>query len=331
MTTYSVKPGDTLWALAQRFHTTIGALAAANHLANPNVLMVGQKLQVSDFNVKPVTPAKPAAPKPATPKKATTYKVRAGDTLSGIAKKFGTTVSALAKLNNIKNVNVITVGQVLKLEAKATAPTTPVTPTQPTGNNVIPSNAKVAFIGDSHTAGVFGTRLKDKLGGYLSKGGGSISTFKGVPSASTSNFLNGTQTNAGGTIFSTPSLASVLAKKPQVLVVALGTNQLSASKSWNKEQIRAVLKQADAAGTRVVWVGPPDVRGYSNEFVDGTKEAAFYAALKEVNAERTAAAKKPMRIVDSRKYTKQSDTVDRVHFSGTAATKWADEVYQQLT
>lgn len=44
-----------------------------------------------------------------------TYKVKSGDTLSGIAKKFGTTVSKLAQLNNIKNVNLIYVGQNLKI------------------------------------------------------------------------------------------------------------------------------------------------------------------------------------------------------------------------
>lgn len=44
-----------------------------------------------------------------------TYTVKRGDTLSAIAKKYNTTVATLAKLNNIKNVNVINVGQVLKL------------------------------------------------------------------------------------------------------------------------------------------------------------------------------------------------------------------------
>ena len=42
-----------------------------------------------------------------------TYTVQKGDTLTKIAKKYGTTVDAIAKLNNIKNVNYITVGQVL--------------------------------------------------------------------------------------------------------------------------------------------------------------------------------------------------------------------------
>lgn len=44
-----------------------------------------------------------------------TYKVKSGDTLSEIAKKYNTTVSAIAKKNNIKDVNKIYVGQVLKI------------------------------------------------------------------------------------------------------------------------------------------------------------------------------------------------------------------------
>lgn len=44
-----------------------------------------------------------------------TYKIKSGDTLSGIAQKFGTTVNKLAQLNNIKNVNLIYVGQILKI------------------------------------------------------------------------------------------------------------------------------------------------------------------------------------------------------------------------
>lgn len=44
-----------------------------------------------------------------------TYTVKKGDTLSAIAKKYNTTVNSLAKLNNIKNVNLIYVGQVLTI------------------------------------------------------------------------------------------------------------------------------------------------------------------------------------------------------------------------
>jgi Membrane proteins related to metalloendopeptidases len=45
------------------------------------------------------------------------YKVQQGDTLSGIAKKFGTTVSDLASLNKIQNTNLIKTGQTINLKA----------------------------------------------------------------------------------------------------------------------------------------------------------------------------------------------------------------------
>ena len=44
-----------------------------------------------------------------------TYKIQSGDTLSGIAKKYNTTVDELASLNNIKNKNLIYTGDVLKI------------------------------------------------------------------------------------------------------------------------------------------------------------------------------------------------------------------------
>lgn len=48
-------------------------------------------------------------------KKETIYTVKAGDTLSAIAAKYGTTVSALAKKNNLSNPNLIYAGQKLKI------------------------------------------------------------------------------------------------------------------------------------------------------------------------------------------------------------------------
>ena len=65
-----------------------------------------------------------------------TYTVVRGDTLSEIAQRYGTTVSYLAKLNNIKNVNLIYVGQVLKISETVT-----VTPSNPNPTPAPPSSS----------------------------------------------------------------------------------------------------------------------------------------------------------------------------------------------
>ncbi len=64
-----------------------------------------------------------------------THKVVRGDTLSEIAKRYGTSVSYLAKLNNIRNVNLIYVGQVLKISETVT-----VTPSKPNPTPAPPSS-----------------------------------------------------------------------------------------------------------------------------------------------------------------------------------------------
>ena len=69
-----------------------------------------------------------------------THKVVKGDTLSAIAKKYGTTVSAIAKLNNIKNVNLIYVGQVLYISGKPSTPSTPSTPAPASQPRSTPAN-----------------------------------------------------------------------------------------------------------------------------------------------------------------------------------------------
>jgi len=97
--TYTVKSGDTLSAIAKKYNTTVDALVQLNGIKNKNVISVGQVLKVT-----------------ATAATASTYTIKKGDTLSAIAKKYNTTVDALVKLNGIKNKNVISVGQVLKLK-----------------------------------------------------------------------------------------------------------------------------------------------------------------------------------------------------------------------
>ena len=119
---YTVQSGDTLSGIANRFSTTVNHLASLNDISNPNRIYVGQRLLVrqqtsSQTNTNNTNTSSNTTN---TSSSATgTYTVQSGDTLSGIANKFGTNYESLANLNNISNPNRIYVGQVLKLSANS--------------------------------------------------------------------------------------------------------------------------------------------------------------------------------------------------------------------
>lgn len=111
-TTYTVKAGDTLYSIAQRFNTTVAKIAAANNLPNVNFLRIGQVLIIPGTSTTPTPP----------PVTSTTYTVKAGDTLYSIAQRFNTTVAKIAAANNITNVNLLRIGQVLKIPGTTATP-----------------------------------------------------------------------------------------------------------------------------------------------------------------------------------------------------------------
>ncbi|TEU10432.1 MAG: LysM peptidoglycan-binding domain-containing protein [Anaerolineales bacterium] len=100
---YVVRRGDTLFSIARRFGTTIGAIAQANGLSNPRYIRAGQRLIIPG--------ACPAYAPPPAVSGATVYIVRPGDTLYSIARRYHTTVTAIAWANGIANPHRIWVGQ----------------------------------------------------------------------------------------------------------------------------------------------------------------------------------------------------------------------------
>lgn len=98
-TTYIVKSGDTLSGIAKKFGTTVNQLVTWNGIKNPNIIKVGQVIKLTG-----------------TVQQTQYYTVKSGDTLSGIAKKNGTTVKQLQAWNDIKNPNKIYVGQKLRVK-----------------------------------------------------------------------------------------------------------------------------------------------------------------------------------------------------------------------
>lgn len=119
-----VKKGDTPSAIARRYGSTVDAIMAANGLRNPRSLRIGQTLVVPRTPGAVLAasrrnaPAEPAQPRKArgTPPAAAAgrYVVRSGDTLYDIARRNGTTVAELKKLNNLVG-SRITPGDVLVL------------------------------------------------------------------------------------------------------------------------------------------------------------------------------------------------------------------------
>ena len=114
--TVTVRPGDTLGAIAARNGTTVAALAQANGIADPNVVRAGRTLTVPSGSGATMTPV-PAG----TSSSGGGYTVRSGDTLGAIAARYGTSVAALAQANGIANPALIRVGQTLSVPSGGAA------------------------------------------------------------------------------------------------------------------------------------------------------------------------------------------------------------------
>lgn len=103
--TYTVKSGDTLSQIAERFNTTYTKLAQSNHLTNPNHIYVGQVLQING------TARTTASTSYQSNASQGSYTVKSGDTLSAIAAQHGLSWRTLASKNNIQSPYTIYVGQ----------------------------------------------------------------------------------------------------------------------------------------------------------------------------------------------------------------------------
>ena len=101
---YTVKPGDTLWAIAQRNHVSVQDLVHANGLTDPSTIYPGEQLSIPGQQ------------------HTGTYTVRPGDTLWGIAHGLGVKISDLLSLNSLGDPNLLQPGQHLNVPAAPPAP-----------------------------------------------------------------------------------------------------------------------------------------------------------------------------------------------------------------
>jgi LysM repeat protein len=114
---YTVAKGDSFYSIAKKLGVSANAIAKANPGVDSTRLKVGQKLQVPAGGTG-ASPLAMGEPSPSVGGASDTYVVKAGDTLTKIAKAHGATAAALRDLNGLKT-DRINVGQKLKVPAKA--------------------------------------------------------------------------------------------------------------------------------------------------------------------------------------------------------------------
>ena len=138
---YQVRRGDTLGRIAKRFGTTVGTLVAMNNLAQAHLIKPGQMLRVPAGRMA----AAPVVHEPEQPREPQRYRVRRGDTLGRIAKRYGTTVDMLVVMNNVDQPHLIKPGQVLRVPAgrmaAASVDPDPVQPQKPQRYRVQPGDS----------------------------------------------------------------------------------------------------------------------------------------------------------------------------------------------
>ena len=105
---HTVRRGESLDRIARRYGTTIATLQKLNGIKNAALIRVGTKLRVSANSQNSSVSAKPE-------ERYRRHTVRPGQTLGSIARRYGTKVSILKRLNGVKNVKRLQIGQVLRI------------------------------------------------------------------------------------------------------------------------------------------------------------------------------------------------------------------------
>jgi len=105
---YKVKAGDTLTAISKRYGISISMIAKVNPGLDPDRLKIGQILMIP-LSLQPLQSSSSV--------RTLTYTVQKGDTLYGLARRYGTTAQTLANLNGISLNSILRIGQKLKVPA----------------------------------------------------------------------------------------------------------------------------------------------------------------------------------------------------------------------
>ena len=163
--TYTVKAGDSVWAIAQKTGVSMDTLRSLNNIKN-NFIYPGQQLKLSNSNSSSNT-SNPGKTNAAT-NSGKTYTVKSGDSVWAIAQKTGVSMDTLRSLNNIQG-NFIYPGQQLRLSGSNSSQTTTKTnsSTSSTGTYQVKSGDSLWKIAMEHGTTVERLRSLNKITGSM--------------------------------------------------------------------------------------------------------------------------------------------------------------------
>ena len=104
---YTVQRGNTLSQIAREYNVSVEHIVELNDIENPNLIYPGQKLRITESDVTDLSPVDNTIQ--------VYYVVKEGDTLNGIARRFGITLNEILQYNDIQNPNLIYPGQTIKI------------------------------------------------------------------------------------------------------------------------------------------------------------------------------------------------------------------------
>ncbi|MDR2919488.1 MAG: LysM peptidoglycan-binding domain-containing protein [Tannerella sp.] len=113
---HRVKKGETLGQIALKYKTSVNELCRLNGLSRKSTLRIGQSIRCGTTSVRATKKEEPASAsieENTSQNTALYHKVQTNETLSSIARQYGTTVDALCRLNNIQSTSPLSIGQEL--------------------------------------------------------------------------------------------------------------------------------------------------------------------------------------------------------------------------
>ena len=105
---YTVKRGNTLSQIARAYNVSVEHIVELNDIEDPNLIYPGEKLRITESDVTDLEPVDNSID--------VYYVVKDGDTLYGIARRFGITLNEILEYNDISNPNLIYPGQTIRIE-----------------------------------------------------------------------------------------------------------------------------------------------------------------------------------------------------------------------